>query len=75
MSVEAPRHGTLKWPLTHSAYCQSWVQETTLFSMQPFPEKMIEIGMIVAGVVGLLILIAPNFGLKPKATVDGGASR
>jgi len=39
--------------------------------MQPFPEKMIEIGMIVAGVVGLLILIAPNFGLKPKPTVDG----
>jgi hypothetical protein len=39
--------------------------------MQPFPEKMIEIGMIVAGAVGLLILIAPNFGLKPKATVDG----
>jgi hypothetical protein len=27
--------------------------------------------MIVAAVVGLLILIAPNFGLKPKATVDG----
>ncbi len=39
--------------------------------MQPFPEKMMEIGMIVAGAVGLLILIAPNFGLKPKATVDG----
>jgi hypothetical protein len=39
--------------------------------MQPFPEKMIEIGMIVAGAVGLLILIAPNFGLKPKPTVDG----
>jgi hypothetical protein len=41
------------------------------FSMQPFPEKMMEIGMIAAGVVGLLILIAPNFGLKPKETVDG----
>src|ERR1700733_7130116 len=39
--------------------------------MQPFPEKMIEIGMVAAGVVGLLILIAPNFGLKPKPTVDG----
>ena len=39
--------------------------------MQPFPEKMMEIGMIAAGVVGLLILIAPTFGLKPKATVDG----
>jgi hypothetical protein len=35
---------------------------------------MIELGMItagVAGVIGLLILIAPNFGLKPKPTVDG----
>jgi hypothetical protein len=39
--------------------------------MQPFPEKLIEAGMILAGAVGLLILIAPNFGLKPKATVDG----
>jgi hypothetical protein len=39
--------------------------------MQPFPERLIEIGMIVAGVIGLLILIAPNFGLKPKQTVDG----
>ena len=43
----------------------------TLFWMQPFPERLIEIGMIVAGVIGLLILIAPNFGLKPKPTVDG----
>ena len=42
--------------------------------MQPFPERLIEvgmIGMIVAAVIGLLILIAPNFGLKPKPTVDG----
>lgn len=39
--------------------------------MQPFPEKMIETGMVIAGVIGLLILIAPTFGLKPKATVDG----
>jgi hypothetical protein len=39
--------------------------------MQPLPEKMIEAGVLVAGVIGLLILIAPNFGLKPKATVDG----
>ena len=39
--------------------------------MQPFPQRMIEIGMIVAGAVGLLVLIAPNFGLKPKPTVDG----
>jgi hypothetical protein len=39
--------------------------------MQPFPERLIEIGMIIAGVIGLLILIAPNFGMKPKQTVDG----
>jgi hypothetical protein len=45
-------------------------EDDTLF-VQPFPEKMIEIGMIVAGAVGLLILIAPSFGLKPRPTVDG----
>ncbi len=39
--------------------------------VQPSPERLIEIGMFVAGLVGLLILIAPNFGLKPKRTVDG----
>ena len=39
--------------------------------MQPFPERLIEIGVAAAGVIGLLILIAPNFGLKPKATADG----
>jgi hypothetical protein len=39
--------------------------------VQPFPERLIEIGMFLAGLVGLLILIAPNFGLKPKRTVDG----
>src|ERR1700749_4974394 len=39
--------------------------------MPPFPPRVLEIGMIVAAVIGLLILIAPNFGLKPKATVDG----
>jgi hypothetical protein len=39
--------------------------------VQPFPERLIEIGMFIAGLVGLLILIAPNFGLKPKRTVDG----
>jgi hypothetical protein len=38
---------------------------------------VIEVGIIiaaaaaVAAVIGLLILIAPNFGLKPKPTVDG----
>lgn len=47
------------------------VRQTTLFLVQPFPVRLIEIGMLVAGVVGLLILIAPTFGLKPKATVDG----
>ena len=39
--------------------------------VQPSPERLIEIGMFFAGLVGLLILIAPNFGLKPKRTVDG----
>jgi hypothetical protein len=42
--------------------------------MQPSPERLIEVGMVVAGLVGvagLLILIAPNFGIKPKPTVDG----
>jgi hypothetical protein len=39
--------------------------------VQPSPERLIEIGMFIAGLVGLLILIAPNFGLKPKRTVDG----
>jgi hypothetical protein len=39
--------------------------------MQPFPERLVELGMAVAGVVGLLILIAPTFGLKPKPTADG----
>jgi hypothetical protein len=32
---------------------------------------MIEAGIVIAAVIGLLILIAPNIGLKPKATVDG----
>src|SRR6204780_2118126 len=40
-------------------------------SMQPFPERLIEIGMAIAGGVGLLILIAPTFGVKPKPTTDG----
>jgi hypothetical protein len=42
--------------------------------MQPSPERLIEVAVAVAGLVGLaglLILIAPNFGLKPKPTVDG----
>ncbi len=39
--------------------------------MLPFPEKSVEIGMLVAGAVGLLVLIAPTFGVKPKATADG----
>jgi hypothetical protein len=39
--------------------------------MQPFPERLIEIGAAVAGVIGLLILIAPTFGMKPKPTADG----
>lgn len=48
-----------------------FMRKTTLFVVQPFPERLIEIVMLVAGVVGLLILIAPNFGLKPKPTRDG----
>lgn len=39
--------------------------------MQPWPEKIIAIGMIVAGAIGLLVLIAPTFGVKPKPTADG----
>jgi hypothetical protein len=39
--------------------------------MHLFPLRVIEIGMAVGAVIGLLILIAPNFGLKPKPTVDG----
>src|SRR5271156_1583285 len=39
--------------------------------MHSFPLRVIEAGMIVGAVMGLLILIAPNFGLKPKPTVDG----
>jgi hypothetical protein len=39
--------------------------------MHPSPEKLIEVGMILAGAVGLLVVIAPNFGLRPKQTADG----
>jgi hypothetical protein len=39
--------------------------------MHLLPLRVIEAGMIVGAVIGLLILIAPNFGLKPKQTVDG----
>ena len=39
--------------------------------MQPFPERLFAIGMIAAGLIALLILVAPTFGLRPKATVDG----
>ena len=39
--------------------------------MQPLPEILIETGMVLAGLIGLLILVAPTFGLKPQATVDG----
>jgi hypothetical protein len=39
--------------------------------MQPLPPRLIEVGVAAAGAVGVLILIAPNFGLKPKATADG----
>jgi hypothetical protein len=39
--------------------------------MHAFPLRVIEVGLIVGAVIGPLILIAPNFGLKPKPTVDG----
>lgn len=39
--------------------------------MHLFPLRVIEAGMIVGAAIGLLVLIAPNFGLKPKPTVDG----
>jgi hypothetical protein len=39
--------------------------------MQPSPERLIETGLAVAAAAGALILIAPNFGMKPKATADG----
>jgi hypothetical protein len=39
--------------------------------MQPSPQRLFEVGFAVAGVVGLLILIAPTFGVKPKPTADG----
>src|SRR5580704_857358 len=47
------------------------VVEETPNSMHLFPLRVIEVGMIVGAVIGLLILIAPNFGLKPKPTADG----
>jgi hypothetical protein len=56
-------------------YCQLLLWERNIYvGMHPSPEKLVEVGMIVAGVIGiagLLVLIAPNFGLKPKPTVDG----
>ena len=39
--------------------------------MLPFAQKTIEVSMLVAGALGLLVLIAPTFGVKPKATADG----
>ena len=58
-------------PLNFSPIANRGFGRRHSFSMQLLPEKMMEIGMVAAGVVGLLILIAPNFGLKPKETVDG----
>jgi len=43
----------------------------TLIPMHPFPERLIEGGMVAAGAIVLLILIAPNFGRKPTPTADG----
>jgi hypothetical protein len=39
--------------------------------MQPSPERLIEAGVAVAAIASTLILVAPNFGRKPKATEDG----
>ena len=39
--------------------------------MQPSPQRLFEVGFAIAGVVGVLILIAPNLGVKPKPTADG----
>jgi hypothetical protein len=39
--------------------------------MQPLPLRLIEIGLALAVIVGVLIVIAPNFGMKPKQLVDG----
>jgi hypothetical protein len=39
--------------------------------MQPFPERLVEIALALVGMVGILVLIAPNFGQKPKQLVDG----
>jgi hypothetical protein len=39
--------------------------------MQSFPETTIEIGLAVAAAIGVLVLIAPNLGVKPKQLGDG----
>jgi hypothetical protein len=39
--------------------------------MQPSSGNLIEIGMVVAGALGLIILLAPAFGRKPRQTADG----
>jgi hypothetical protein len=39
--------------------------------MQPFGAQAIEIGMVASGALGLLVLLAPAFGRKPKQTEDG----
>jgi hypothetical protein len=39
--------------------------------MQSSGAQWIEAGMVVAGALGLLILLAPTFGRKPKQTTEG----
>jgi hypothetical protein len=39
--------------------------------MHPSSATFIEIGMVVAGALGLIILVAPTFGLKPRQTAEG----
>jgi hypothetical protein len=39
--------------------------------MQPSSASFIEIGMVVAGALGLIVLLAPAFGRKPRQTAEG----
>jgi hypothetical protein len=39
--------------------------------MESSSAQWVEVGMVAAGALGLLILLAPGFGRKPKQTEDG----
>jgi hypothetical protein len=49
----------------------SYVRGGNSSPMQPSPERLIEIALPLAGLVGVVVRIAPNFGMKPKQLVDG----